>query len=203
MGPPRFDAESLPFDASGLATKAVGAARLFAMPMPIPSPQPSTPFFEGFSQLVPDFVDSDATFFVAIASMGNPHVVTRIGNINHTSIGPAGLWLREHPRFAQGVNAGFMQVVSPTHIKLRVVERGVGETLACGTGACAAVASGIAAGWLRANASVQVDTRGGILSISWAGGAADPVLMTGPATTVFHTTVQVPDHPMDVLNFSL
>ena len=95
-----------------------------------------------------------------------------------------------NPRFTRGVNVGFMQLQSRTSIRLRVYERGVGETLACGTGACAAVAAGIRLGLL--DASVDVHTRGGLLTIAWAGGDA-PVLMTGPATTVFRGEIDLPD----------
>ena len=90
--------------------------------------------------------------------------------------------------FPQKVNAGFMQVISRTHIALRVFERGAGETLACGTGACAAVVAGIRLGWL--DARVEVDTRGGRLSIEWAG-MGQPVLMTGPAATVFEGEIEL------------
>ena len=101
------------------------------------------------------------------------------------SIGPA---VESHPRFARQVNAGFMQIVSRTHIRLRVHERGAGETLACGTGACAAVVAGIRLGLL--DSTVDVDARGGRLTIEWAGGAS-PVLMTGPAVTVFEGEIEL------------
>jgi diaminopimelate epimerase len=95
----------------------------------------------------------------------------------------------------QGVNVGFLQVVDRSHVRLRVYERGVGETLACGTGACAAVVAGIRLGLL--DASVEVHTHGGVLTIAWAGETAPgvwaPVLMTGPATTVFRGEIDLPD----------
>jgi diaminopimelate epimerase len=103
--------------------------------------------------------------------------------------GPA---IEHHPRFPQRVNAGFMQVVSRNSVRLRVYERGAGETLACGTGACAAVVAGIRLGLL--DARVDVDTHGGLLTIEWAG-SGNPVLMTGPATTVFEGEIEVPEHP--------
>jgi len=96
--------------------------------------------------------------------------------------------IEKHVRFAEGVNAGFMQVVSRRAIRLRVYERGAGETLACGTGACAAVAAGIRLGLL--DARVEVETRGGVLTIEWQGGTA-PVLMTGPAETVFEGEIEL------------
>jgi diaminopimelate epimerase len=101
-----------------------------------------------------------------------------------------GPWIQANPRFTQGVNVGFMQVQSRNSIRLRVYERGVGETLACGSGACAAVVAGIRLGLL--DSHVDVQTRGGRLSIAWAGGN-HPVLMTGPATTVFRGEIDIPD----------
>jgi diaminopimelate epimerase len=103
--------------------------------------------------------------------------------------GPA---IEHHPRFPQRVNAGFMQIVDRSHVRLRVFERGAGETLACGTGACAAVVAGIRLG--RLDARVDVQTHGGLLTIEWAGDGA-PVLMTGPAVTVFEGEIEVPDAP--------
>jgi diaminopimelate epimerase len=98
--------------------------------------------------------------------------------------------VQQHARFPSHVNAGFMQIASRTHIRLRVFERGVGETLACGSGACAAVVAGIRWGLL--DACVDVHTRGGLLSIAWEGGDS-PVMMTGPATTVFRGEIDIPD----------
>lgn len=98
-----------------------------------------------------------------------------------------------HPRFPQRVNAGYLQVVGRTEVRLRVYERGAGETLACGTGACAAVVAGIGLGLL--DARVDVHTRGGLLTIAWAGGLQDPVFMTGPATTVFEGQIDIPETP--------
>jgi len=97
--------------------------------------------------------------------------------------------IESHERFPRRVNAGFMQLVGRSRIKLRVFERGSGETLACGSGACAAVVAGIRLGWL--DATVDVETRGGLLTIQWAG-LGHPVLMTGPAATVFDGEIDVP-----------
>ena len=91
------------------------------------------------------------------------------------------------------MNAGFLQIVDRSHVRLRVYERGAGETLACGTGACAAVVAGIRLGLLET--SVQVDTHGGRLTIAWTGADTDPVYMTGPATTVFEGQIDIPDTP--------
>ncbi|MDB5819076.1 MAG: diaminopimelate epimerase, partial [Rhizobacter sp.] len=103
-------------------------------------------------------------------------------------VGTIGPQVERHARFPRRVNAGFMQVVSRSHIKLRVYERDAGETLACGTGACAAVVAGIRLGWL--DAVVDVDTHGGRLSIEWQGGES-PVLMTGPAVSVFDGEIEI------------
>jgi len=114
--------------------------------------------------------------------MGNPHAVQVVPDVLKADVEREGPLIESHPRFPNRVNAGFMQVVSRTHIKLRVYERGAGETLACGTGACAAVVAGNQRGLL--DTRVRVTTRGGDLGISWAGDGS-PVMMTGPAVTVF------------------
>jgi diaminopimelate epimerase len=119
---------------------------------------------------------------ITAVSMGNPHAVQIVDNVDAAPVEKQGPLIESHPRFPQRVNAGFMQIVGRHAIQLRVFERGVGETLACGTGACAAVVTGIARGLL--DSPVRVSTRGGDLSIAWAGEGA-PVLMTGPAITVF------------------
>lgn len=119
---------------------------------------------------------------ITAVSMGNPHAVQIVDNVDAAPVEKQGPLIESHPRFPQRVNAGFMQIVGRHAIQLRVFERGVGETLACGTGACAAVVTGIARGLLES--PVRVSTRGGDLSIAWAG-VGTPVLMTGPAVTVF------------------
>ena len=115
-------------------------------------------------------------------SMGNPHAVQVVADVESAPVASDGPLIEAHPRFPKRVNAGFMQIVDRGHIRLRVYERGAGETLACGTGACAAVVAGVQRGLL--DARVRVTTRGGDLVIAWAG-AGHPVLMTGPAVTVF------------------
>ena len=125
--------------------------------------------------------------------MGNPHAVLLVDDVDIHHVMQQGPQVQASPRFPQGVNVGFMQVQDRSHIKLRVFERGVGETLACGTGACAAVVAGVRLGLLDAGVDVQVQTRGGQLSIAWAGDTA-PVLMTGPATTVFQAEIEIPDN---------
>ena len=126
---------------------------------------------------------------IGIASMGNPHAVQIVDDVETAPVAKQGPIIEAHPRFPQRVNAGFMQIVSPHAIKLRVYERGSGETLACGTGACAAVVTGIRQGQLQS--PVKVTTRGGELNISWSGGSS-PVWMTGPAMTVFQGEITLP-----------
>ncbi len=122
------------------------------------------------------------TIEVSIVSMGNPHAVQIVEDVESAPVNIHGPLIERHERFPKRVNAGFMQIVDRSHIKLRVYERGAGETLSCGTGACAAVVAGIRRGVL--DETVQVATRGGTLSINWSGDDA-PVLMTGPAISVF------------------
>jgi diaminopimelate epimerase len=123
-----------------------------------------------------------------ILSMGNPHAVQLVPDVASAPVTTQGPMLEVHPRFPQRVNAGYMQVLDRHHIALRVWERGAGETLSCGTGACAAVVAGIARGLL--DSPVRVETRGGTLTIAWAGGD-NPVSMKGPAATVFEGTIEL------------
>jgi len=125
---------------------------------------------------------------VAVVSMGNPHAVMTVADVEYAPVSSLGPLIEHHAAFPNRVNVGFMQVVSRTHIKLRVFERGAGETLACGTGACAAVVAGIRLGLL--DSQVQVQTRGGVLTIEWQGGG-QPVFMTGPVTTVFSGEMEI------------
>ena len=125
---------------------------------------------------------NDESLDISVVSMGNPHAVLRVEDIETAPVGRLGAQIEAHPRFPQRVNAGFMQVLDRRHIRLRVFERGSGETLACGSGACAAVVAGRQRGWL--DDTVSVSLRGGELRISWAGGT-EPVMMTGPAVSVF------------------
>ena len=122
-------------------------------------------------------------------SMGNPHIVLTVDDCENAPVGTVGAALSVHSAFPQQVNAGFMEIVDRSTIRLRVFERGAGETQACGTGACAAVVCGIQAGEL--DTPVQVHLRGGELTIDWQG-EGHPVLMTGPAATVFEGTVTLP-----------
>ena len=125
---------------------------------------------------------------VSVLSMGNPHAVQIVADVEAAPVARQGPLIERHRRFPQRVNAGYMQIVDRRHIRLRVHERGAGETLACGTGACAAVAAGRLRGAL--DPEVTVTTRGGDLGISWAG-EGRPVLMTGPAVTVFEGEIEI------------
>ena len=125
---------------------------------------------------------------ITAVSMGNPHAVQVVADVDRAPVGQQGPLIESHPRFPARVNAGFMQVVDAHHIRLRVYERGAGETLACGTGACAAVVAGIVRNLLES--PVRVSTRGGELNIAWAG-EGQPVLMTGPAVTVFEADIHL------------
>jgi diaminopimelate epimerase len=132
------------------------------------------------------YLDKEAE--ISALSMGNPHAVQVVDDTDRASVGVDGPAIERHPRFPARVNAGFMQVLGRHHIRLRVYERGAGETLACGTGACAAAVAGIERGLL--DSPVTVSTRGGDLSIAW-GGPGTSVRMTGPAETVFRGEFEI------------
>jgi diaminopimelate epimerase len=139
--------------------------------------------FKGGSGAVSEPLEvAGRTLDISALSMGNPHAVQLVEDIETAPVDELGPLIEHHPRFPQRVNAGFMQVMDRHSVRLRVYERGAGETLSCGTGACAAVVAGIRRGLLVA--PVNVATRGGMLTIAWAG-EGEPVLMTGPAITVF------------------
>jgi diaminopimelate epimerase len=125
---------------------------------------------------------------LAVLSMGNPHAVQVVADVDTAPVQTEGPRIERHARFPKRVNAGYMQLVDRHCVRLRVWERGAGETLACGTGACAAVVAGIARGLL--DSPVRVEARGGALTVSWAGGD-NPVWMKGPATTVFEGTMEL------------
>ncbi|MES2786824.1 MAG: diaminopimelate epimerase [Pseudomonadota bacterium] len=176
MGPPVFEPEKIPFDMAGLSAQPEGA-------------------WEKWNLALGTRADS-AFVSVAVLSMGNPHAVQEVADIDAAPVLTQGPLVELHPRFPNRVNAGYMQVIDRSHIRLRVWERGAGETLACGTGACAAVVAGIRLG--RLDSRVDVQTHGGLLTIEWAGEsegrqAAAPVFMTGPAVTVFEGEIEVPD----------
>jgi diaminopimelate epimerase len=164
MGTPVFDEAQVAFDTAGLAPHTEGHARLWPLDV------------------------QGSTVQITAVSMGNPHAVQVVADVEAAPVLTQGPLIERHARFAHGVNAGYMQVMDAHTFKLRVFERGAGETLACGTGACAAVATGIARGLLQS--PVDVHTHGGMLSIAWTG-AGEPLYMTGPAVTVFEGEIEV------------
>lgn len=169
MGAPEFDLQRVPFDATGLEPQRAYEGEKWPLAL-----------LEN---------GCEATVFVAVVSMGNPHAVQVVDDVAKAPVAQQGPLIEQHPRFPKRVNAGFMQIVSRSHIRLRVYERGAGETLACGTGACAAVVSGIRLGLL--DARVDVDASGGRLTVEWDG-AGSSVQMTGPAVTVFSGDMELP-----------
>ena len=164
MNAPVFELARVPFDAAGLGARRLGGCALWPLDV------------------------GDQFVEVAVLSMGNPHAVQLVHDLGSAPVATLGPAVESHPRFARKVNAGFMQVIDRSQIHLRVFERDAGETLACGTGACAAVVAGICLGLL--DAHVDVHTRGGLLSIDWAG-ETQPVFMTGPAETVFEGCIEL------------
>ena len=164
MGIPSFAPADSSFDAQGLATQTQGADSLYLLPL------------------------SDHVVEISCVSMGNPHAVQIVSDVADHPVASEGPAIERHPLFNKRVNAGFMQVNDAHHVQLRVYERGAGETLACGTGACAAVVAGIRRGVL--HSPVEVAMRGGDLQIAWAG-EGQAVLLSGPAVTVFEGEVEI------------
>ncbi len=164
-------------EADGRVTVNMGVPRFEPADIPFdaPSRQPTYELEAGGSMIT-----------ISALSMGNPHAVQAVENVDSAPVLEQGPLIEHHPRFPQRVNAGFMQIVDRGRIRLRVFERGAGETLSCGTGACAAAVAGITRGLL--DAHVEVETRGGNLAIEWQG-EGSPVMMTGPAETVFEGTL--------------
>jgi diaminopimelate epimerase len=151
--------------------------------MGVPRFEPAEiPFASGSGDVVQTLEVDGAPVSVSVLSMGNPHAVQVVDDVDGAPVLTQGPRIERHFRFPNGVNAGYMQIVDRANIRLRVWERGVGETLACGTGACAAAVSGIRRGLL--DTPVRVSTHGGALTIAWQGGRS-PVFMTGPAASVF------------------
>ena len=171
MQAPVFDLPALPFDPGRL------------------SPQPTGRWEQW--PLVLDDNGRPLTLRVALVSMGNPHAVLLVDDVQTAPVATWGPLVQAHAAFPRGVNVGFLQVLARDRVGLRVFERGAGETLACGTGACAAVVAGIRLGLL--DARVDVQTLGGLLTIHWDGGSTS-VRMTGPATTVFEGEIDLPDN---------
>ena len=163
MGAPIFEAEKIPFTPNNLNKKVEGDDTLYELPL------------------------ANRNVWISAVSMGNPHAVQIVNDVKTAFVAEDGPQIENHPSFPKRVNAGFMEIVTSHEINLRVFERGSGETLACGTGACAAVVAGIHRGLL--SSPVLVHTRGGDLSIAWIGQKESPVMMTGTAETVFEGEV--------------
>ncbi len=172
MGAPRFAHADIPFDPSGLSRQAAGGWEQWSIPL------------------------DGAAWPVAVLSMGNPHAVTLVPDADAAPVHSVGPRIETHSAFPRKVNVGFLQAQGRGQARLRVWERGAGETLACGTGACAAVVAGIRLGHF--DRRVDVHTQGGLLTIEWDG-EGQSVRMTGPATTVFEGEVEVPDTLADTL----
>ena len=167
MGQTRFAPADLPFDVSGLPTRQMGEDTLYGLTLDLPG-------------------EPARTVWLSAVAISNPHAVQVVDNVDQAPVAVLGPAIESHPRFAKRVNAGFLQVVDRHTAHLRVYERGAGETLACGTGACAAVAAGIRRGLL--DSPVRVRTHGGWLTIDWNGST---LRMTGPTTTVFSGAVDI------------
>lgn len=165
MGQTRFAASDLPFEVSGLATQTQGQDTLYGLELATTPPQ---------------------TVWLSAVAISNPHAVQVVADIEAAPVTLLGPMIESHPRFTRRVNAGFMQIIDLHTIYLRVYERGAGETLACGTGACAAVAAGIRRGLLES--PVRVRTHGGWLTVAFDGAQ---LRMTGPATTVYSGSIDI------------
>jgi diaminopimelate epimerase len=177
MGAPVFDWPRIPFNPDGLQAMQINGYQKWHIPLDS----------DDLAAIFSEATKGEKS--MAIASMGNPHAVLWVDDVEAAPVQSLGPRIQALSAFPEGVNVGFLQMLSPSHIRLRVFERGSGETLACGSGACAAVVVGIRLGLLEAD--VQVDMRGGSLQVAWAGPDA-PVLMTGPAVTVFEGTIAFP-----------
>ncbi|WP_068809508.1 diaminopimelate epimerase [Thauera phenolivorans] len=174
---------------SGLVAPRLREDGLVTVDMGVPELAPAKIPFVSDSDAVVQPLEVDGRIVAITAvSMGNPHAVQVVADVEAAPVAAQGAAIERHPRFPARVNAGFMEVADPHRIRLRVFERGAGETLACGTGACAAVVAGILRGLLES--PVRVDTRGGELEIAWDGPGA-PVMMTGPAVTVFEGEIEL------------
>ena len=174
---------------SGVIVPRLEADGQVSVDMGVPSLDPrDVPFVAPAQALTYQLDLGNRIVEISALSLGNPHAVQIVPDVDTAAVGSEGPFIEAHARFPRKVNAGFMQVMSRSHIRLRVFERDAGETLACGTGACAAVVAGIRLG--RLDSRVDVDARGGRLSIEWGGGASH-VLMTGPAQTVFEGEIEL------------
>ena len=174
---------------SGIISLRLREDGLVTVDMGVPELVPAQiPFVSASDAVVQPLQVGELTLAITALSMGNPHAVQVVADVDVAAVAEQGPLIERHARFPARVNAGFMQVVDPHQLRLRVFERGAGETLACGTGACAAVVAGMLRGLLQS--PVRVHTRGGELEIAWAGMGAS-VLMTGPAVTVFEGEMEL------------
>ena len=174
----------------GIIEPSLAAGGEVTVDMGVPRFEPDAiPFIGGTGAPIEPLEVDGRSLMISALSLGNPHAVQRVERIDEAPVTSQGPRIEAHPRFPHGVNAGYMEVVDRANIHLRVWERGAGETLACGTGACAAVVAGMRRGLL--DSLVQVMARGGALSVAWDGGTS-PVRMTGPAKTVFEGEWSVP-----------
>lgn len=174
---------------AGVISPRLGADGLVTVDMGAPVLEPARiPFLSDTDAPAQPLEVAGETILICAVSMGNPHAVQVVEDVDTAPVATQGPLIEHHPRFPARVNAGFMQVLDRHTIRLRVFERAAGETLACGTGACAAVVSGIRRGLL--DSPVRVHARGGEMSIAW-GGPGQPVLMTGPAVTVFEGEIEI------------
>ena len=181
---------------AGLITPRLEADGQVTVDMGVPHFLPAEIPFDGDADaLLHSLTVGDARIDISVVSMGNPHAVQVVADVDTAPVGRLGPLVESHPRFPRRVNAGFMQIVDRHAVRLRVYERGAGETLACGTGACAAAVVGIRRDLL--DSPVRVGMRGGELSIAWSGEAGNivqPVMMTGPATSVFTAEIILPSN---------
>jgi len=174
---------------SGIITPRLEDDGTVTVDMGVPVLEPArVPFVSDSHAVVQPLDVAGETLAITVVSMGNPHAVQVVADVDAAPVAMQGPLIECHPRFPARVNAGFMQVVDAQRIRLRVFERGAGETLACGTGACAAVVAGILRELL--TSPVRVETRGGELDIAWAG-PGQPVRMTGPAVIVFDGEIEL------------
>ena len=174
---------------SGLITPRLEADGRITVDMGPPRFAPTAVPFLAERQALTYGLEVDGTSLeISALSMGNPHAVQVVDNVDTAPVGAQGPRIESHPRFPERVNAGFMQILDRGRIRLRVYERGAGETLSCGTGACAAAVAGITRGLL--DERVEVETRGGVLTIAWLGDN-HPVMMTGPAVRVFDGEIEI------------
>ncbi len=174
---------------AGIITLDIDDNKMVKVDMGVPILKPANIPFTADQRATTYELEADGhNLKVSAISMGNPHVVLQVDDVDTAPVASLGPILESHPRFPKRVNVGFMQIIDPQRFRLRVFERGVGETLACGSGACAAMVAGVQRGLLQANATAVLN--GGELRLSWQG-EGHPVIMTGPATTVFEGQVRI------------